>query len=242
MQVNKTGHDLDFVTAKDEYCIAWDGADAESGVASSEVSICSILDPDDCLLQGSNVGNRTSVCLADLEFQEGVQYAATVRVRNEVGLSAGRSSDGFMVDSTPPSVGGIVHIENPSVDGEHFTHSLTSVQWTGFLDKESGVSRYYVCVGTQPGQCGVRNWSQIVNGTHVTIADSGLVHLETYYVSVTAENHAGLRTEIRSSDGVTVDKTGVYRPILEIFATDLTPLCINSPQAMSVQHMGLFLK
>ena len=207
-KINQTEFDVDFITAKDQYCVAWEVADLESGIILSEVSVCSTLDPDDCLVQRSNVGNRTSICLADLEFQDGVEYAATVRVSNEVGLSAERSSDGFMVDSTPPSVGEIVHIENPSVEGEHFTHSVISVTWEGFLDKESGVLGYSVCVGTEPGQCNIRNSSEIVNETRMAIAVSDLAHLETYYVSVMAENHAGLRTTARSSDGVSVDKTG----------------------------------
>ena len=58
------------------------------------------------------------------------------------------SSDGFVVDSTPPVMGEVTHVENPPLEeSSQFTSSGISVEWNGFFDKESPV------FGTQPGEC-----------------------------------------------------------------------------------------
>ena len=211
LQINKTERDLDFITAKDQYCVSWETADLESGVLTSQVSVCLATSRGDCLVHATDVGNRTTICIADLEFHEGVEYAATVRVTNNVGLSTEMSSNGFMVDSTAPSMGQVLHNENPTVEGEQFTDSLISVEWYGFWDKETGISKYFVCIGTQPGECDVRNFTEVLNSTRFSFEDSALLHEETYFVSVVAENRAGLRSVVKSSDGVIVDKTGLWK-------------------------------
>ena len=214
LQINRTERDFNFITAKDQYCVSWETADLESGVLTSQVSVCSATSRRDCLVNSADVGNRTKICIADLEFHEGVEYAATVRVTNNVGLSTEMSSNGFMVDSTAPSMGQVRHNENPTVEGEQFTDSLISVEWEGFWDKESGVSKYLVCIGTQPGECDVRNFTEVMNSTRFSFEDSTLLHEETYFVSVVAENRAGLRSAVKSSDGVVVDKTGLFSIIV----------------------------
>ena len=179
-------------------------------MVTSEVSVCSSINREDCLVNTADVGSRTTICFANLEFREGVEYAATVRVTNNVGLAAEMSSDGFIVDSTAPSMGQVLHNENPAVEGEQFTDSLISVEWDGFWDKESGVSKYFVCIGTQPGECDVKNFTEVMNSTRFSFEDSALLHEKTYFVSVVAENRAGIRSVVISSDGVIVDKTGKF--------------------------------
>ncbi|KAJ7389361.1 hypothetical protein OS493_032218 [Desmophyllum pertusum] len=110
------------------------------------------------------------------------------------------SSDGFVVDSTSPIMGEVIHVENrPPLEeaSQTFTDSEISVEWSGFLDKESGLKKYHLCVGTQPGECNVMNFTDVGNSTSLHSAGRAA-----------AENRAGLTSDVKSSSGVAVDKTG----------------------------------
>ncbi|KAL9987450.1 hypothetical protein ACROYT_G001763 [Oculina patagonica] len=212
LQLGLGDEDIDYLTAEDSYCVSWDGGDSESGVLKSEVFVCSQLDVNDCLLHNLDVGNQTSVCVADLEFEEGITYVTKIRMENKVGLLTELYSDGFVVDSTPPFMGEITYVESSSSRvekaEEHFTHSLISVQWNGFWDKESGIRTSYVCVGTQPGECNIKNFTEVRNSTAYNFQNLSLDQGETYFVSVKVENGAGLTSDVKASDGIVVDKTG----------------------------------
>ncbi|XP_068740821.1 uncharacterized protein [Montipora capricornis] len=210
LQLNDSASvDKDYITAKDTFCASWDAVDDESGVTKSEISICSAININDCLLLNLDVGNHNMICIADLEFKEGVKYVTQVRSTNSVGRSSEMLSDGFVVDSTVPSIGEIIHVENPPSEdgGQIFTSSKISVEWSGFLDQESGVRNYYLCVGTQPSLCNVVNFTNIENSTSYTQSDLLLKQDETYFVTLKAENGAGLTSDATSSTGVAVDVT-----------------------------------
>ncbi len=212
LQLGLGDGDVDYLTAKDSYCVSWDVVDTESGLLKSEISVCSQLDTNDCLLCDLDVKNETFICVADLEFKEGVRYVTNVRAENNIGLSADVYSDGFVVDSTPPLMGEIMYTESSSPvvkeAEEQFTHSIIVVQWNGFWDKESGIRTSYVCVGTQPGECNDKNFTDVGDSTYYTFHNLQLVQAETYFVSVKAENVAGLTSDVKTADGIVVDKTG----------------------------------
>ncbi|KAL9987460.1 hypothetical protein ACROYT_G001773 [Oculina patagonica] len=212
LKLSQGDDDVDFFTSKDSVCVGWNVADYESGVLKSKVSVCSALNTNDCLLYDLDVGNQTFACLADLEFKEGVKYMTKIRAENYVGLSTELYSDGFLVDSTPPFMGEIIFSESlePSLEEttEQFSHSIIAVQWNGLWDKESGVRISYVCVGTNPGECNRKNFTGVIESTSYTFQDLPLVQGEKYFVSVKAENGAGLTSDVKTSDGIVIDKTG----------------------------------
>ena len=211
MQLGSQLVDKYFITAKDAYCVSWETLDPESGILKNEVSICSSINIDDCLLNNMDVGIRTTICIADLEFREGVKYETRIRSTNIVGLASELSSDGFVVDSTPPVMGEVTHVENPPLEeSSQFTSSGISVEWDGFFDKESGVRTYHLCIGTQPGECNVLNFTDVGNSSSYSYQDLQLVQGETYFISVKAKNRAGLVSDVMSSTGVAVDKTGTF--------------------------------
>ncbi|KAL9987468.1 hypothetical protein ACROYT_G001781 [Oculina patagonica] len=214
LQLGQGDVDVDYFSSKDGVCIGWNVVDSESGVLKSEVSVCSALNSNDCLLHKMDVGNQTSICVADLEFKEGIKYVAKFRAENYVGLFTELYSDGFVVDSTPPSMGEITISRSLAPDledtTEHvkFTHSLTAVHWNGFWDGESGIQIFHVCVGTKPGRCNSKNITDVRNTTSYNFQDLPLVQGETYFVSVAAVNGAGLTSDVKSSDGIFIDRTG----------------------------------
>ena len=210
MQLGSGNNDKDYITAKDAYCAKWSLSDLESDIATNELSVCSVIDKNDCLLHNLDVGTRSMICITDLEFKEGVKYITKIRSTNIVQSSSEMFSNGFVVDSTPPILGEVTHVENllSRVEAQVFTHSKISVEWTGFLDKESGVKSYYLCVGMGGGDCNVMNFTEIGNSTSYTLEHLSLSQGATYFVSIKAENMAGLISEVKSSSGVIVDKTG----------------------------------
>jgi len=211
LQLGSPLADKDFITAKDAYCVSWETLDPESGILKNEVSVCSCVNINDCLLRNMDVGIRTTICIADLDFQEGVKYETRIRSTNIVGLASELSSDGFVVDSTPPVMGEVIHVENPPLEeSSHFTSSEISVEWNRFLDKESGIRTYHLCIGTQPGGCNVMNFTDVGNSSNYSSQDLQLVQGETYFVCIIAENRAGLVSDVKSSTGVAVDKTGTF--------------------------------
>lgn len=212
LQLGLGNSDVDYLTAKEDYCVSWDAMDAESGILTSNVSVCSDLNNNDCPLHSLEVGNQTSICISDIEFIEGIRYVTKVSTENDVGLSTELFSDGFVIDTTPPVLGEVIPPDKQkTTNGETaktFTHSEIVVQWNGFWDKESGIRTSYVCVGTQPGQCNIKNFTDARHSTSYTFGNLPLVQGATYFASVQAENRAGLRSDVKSSDAIVVDKTG----------------------------------
>lgn len=211
LQLSTGNNDIDFLTAKEDYCVKWSVADAESGILTTEVSVCSKMNPEDCLVKGLDVGNQTSICISDLEFNEGYEYVTKIRTENKVGLFTELFSDGFAVDTTPPFIGEVVYTQHSwaSLKGtEVYTHSQIAVQWDGFVDLESGIQASYVCLGTNPGECNIKNFTDAKNDTFFIFEDLLLNQGETYFVSVKVENKAGLTSDVKPSDAIVIDKTG----------------------------------
>jgi len=178
----------------------------------SEVSVCTALDDKNCLVKSADVGNRTLICMSNLAFIEGVKYVTIVRVLNNVGLASVGKSDSFVLDSTPPVSGQILIGKNVSEDEERpeeiFASSSIDVSWDGFWDKETLISKYYICLGNQSGSCDVVDWKDVGLQTSYRFENVDLVHGSTYYVSLVAENQAALKSIVTSSQGIVIDKTG----------------------------------
>ena len=82
-------------------------------------------------------------------------------------------------------------------------------RWEDFLDLESEISGYEICLGTTQGDCEIKEFENIGMNTTHTFSDVTLVHKQTYYVTVKAVNNAGLWT-LGTSDEIYVDLTPPY--------------------------------
>ena len=212
LQITLRNDDIDFLTAKEDYCVKWHSTDAESGIRKSEVSVCSKMNPNDCLMRAVDVGNQTSVCISDLEFKEGFQYVTKIRTENKIGLFTELFSDGFVVDTTPPFTGEVVYTDKSRTSltrTEVITYSQISVKWDGFVDQESGIQRSYICLGTNPGECNIRNFTDVKNATSFIFKNLMPLQGERYFVAVKVENGAGLTSDVKTSDAIFIDKTGM---------------------------------
>ncbi|KAL8573311.1 hypothetical protein ACOMHN_032773 [Nucella lapillus] len=141
-------------------------------------------------------------------LRHNVTYFSTIVADNKAlnTKSANASSDGLLIDVTPPLPGTVS-------DGSDVTHDVNftsetatvTASWAGFQDKESGLASYSVAV-TVDGQL-----EKSVNGlSSLSKAFSdhsfSLKHKETVVVHLQASNRAGGTVTI-ATDGVLVDHT-----------------------------------
>lgn len=91
------------------------------------------------------------------------------------------------------------------------TNSLTdlSANWMSSADQHSSIARYWYAIGTTPGADNVVNYTDNFSNLSVTADSLSLLNGQTYYVSVKAENGAGLESPVFISNGQTVQLVSV---------------------------------
>ncbi|MBS1634474.1 MAG: T9SS type A sorting domain-containing protein [Bacteroidetes bacterium] len=82
-----------------------------------------------------------------------------------------------------------------------YNGSQLQANWTSASDPNSAVTTYYYAIGTAPGAGNVVNWTSNGNNTAVTVTGLSLVPLQTYYVSVQAQDGALMKSSVVTSDG-----------------------------------------
>lgn len=186
----------------------WQGfEDPESGIKQYEWKICFSSYPSKCVSSFVNIAKKNSLILNGVGIEQGRQYVLIVKAVNNADLEVEAMSNPFILDQTPPEAGMVF-------DGNHDSKDLVfqsssseiSVNWKNFKDKESGISRYEVCVGLRPGLCDVRDYANVGLNTKTTIKNLDFTHNSTYYTSTRALNGAG-QASFASSNGITIDLT-----------------------------------
>lgn len=147
----------------------------------------------------------------------------TVIGYTEAGRSSSASSNGVQVDLTPAVMGAVYHGGRNSVSATaNVTSCPTSLEvtWDDAVDEESGISAFFVSVGTTPGDDDVVA-ARLVEGVatptaagdpdvrpHAVLDDIGLLaDGGLYYVTVTAVNGAGLRSFATTARPLLVDRS-----------------------------------
>lgn len=171
------------------------------------------------------VGNCTG-CNIRYQNLSPSQYSG--RVRSIVADSAGNISAvhtlNINVDWTAPA--NISFINDGSATDADTTHNgwILEANWPASSDANSDIARYWYAVGTAPGDSNIISWTD--NWFQLSFLDSmSLILGTTYYVSVKAENGAGLLSGISNSDGLiyTIDVSGL------VGETDLPVLIYPNP-------------
>ncbi|XP_013409734.1 uncharacterized protein LOC106173226 [Lingula anatina] len=132
-------------------------------------------------------------------FSDGDVYTVSVTACNAAGLCTSSTSEPVLVDSSPPHIGGFQEpLTWTIVDGV----SSINLSWTGFADPHSGISNYYVTIGTSYSNSDVTGGA--TQAQH-SIGDLQNINVNTtvnfipgqlLFISLWAENGAGLRSHI----------------------------------------------
>ncbi|MEW6006635.1 MAG: fibronectin type III domain-containing protein, partial [bacterium] len=175
-------------------------SDPESGILFYEYAIGT-------MAKGTNVRGftemetNTEFIAEDLSLLDGIKYYISVRPVNGA-LTKGfmTSSDGIIVDISRPS--------KPYVfDEGTWTSNPTELfgSWTSYA--HSGIKEYWYCIGTQPSDSSIKEWTNMGTRTSTTTTGLSLSHSQVYYFSVKAKSFVGGESEIGVSDGIMVDLT-----------------------------------
>ena len=203
-----TGADIAFQPSATTLNANWPASsDPETGVVKYWYAVGTTSGATDIRTWTDN-GAATSVAINALALTTGQIYFVSVKAENAAGLqSVPTNSNGVTIDISPPSNIATVK-DGTSVDITYTTNnSQLSANWTTSSDPTSGVAKYWYAIGTLPGANNFVNWTDNGTSASVTRTGLGLINGTTYYMSVKAENGAGLQSAVTSSNGQLVDIT-----------------------------------
>ncbi|WP_343748308.1 N-acetylmuramoyl-L-alanine amidase [Fluviicola sp.] len=144
----------------------------------------------------------------DMRYESPNSSTAAGRIRSIVQDAAGNlsaiASQDVKIDWSTPS--SIQTVNDGTAADVSFTTNNTMLEanWTTSADLNSDVASYWVAVGTSPGEADVVPWTENYWNTSVSLGGLNLTTGTTYYISVKAENGAGMFSGIMSSNGQTL--------------------------------------
>ena len=101
-------------------------------------------------------------------------------------------------------------------------------RWENFIDAESDISKYEVCLGTTKEECDEIDFRFVGLKMNYTFTRLKLRHQETYYVTVKGTNNVGMSTLV-SSNQINIDLTPPH-PVKQLSGVsfDLEEICRNA--------------
>jgi hypothetical protein len=145
-------------------------------------------------------------------------YYTTVEAVTASGTKVTSSSNGATIDTTPPElVSAVEHFDVSFSEEEPVrfqgNNNTISARWR-FQDRQSGVVGHEWAIGTVPYGTDVRAYESVGLSQRATTLGLQLHHNVTYYITVLAENGAGLVANI-TSEGVTYIATELNETLLQ---------------------------
>ncbi|HXU27419.1 MAG TPA: T9SS type A sorting domain-containing protein, partial [Bacteroidia bacterium] len=147
----------------------------------------------------------------DIRYQNPDPLTPSAKIKSICSDSATNLSaidyDNINVDWTPPlaidsirdGLGADINITSPK--------TILSANWTPSTDVNSGIAKYWYCIGTTPGDSNTVAWTANMDSLNVTQTGLNLTQGQWYYFSVRAQDGAGLYSTKILSDGQKVDTT-----------------------------------
>ena len=144
-----------------------------------------------------------------LHLVNGQRYCVKIKAENLAGIESEIvSSDGFIVDVSPPDLRHAMVLDGQGEDDIDYQTDNTqlSATWTGIQDHESGIQHFEVAVSrNRAGQSDITSFKDVGHNASFTILGLHLNN-EVYYIIMCAINNAGLKSCL-ASDGVLIDPT-----------------------------------
>jgi probable HAF family extracellular repeat protein len=179
---------------------------ALSGIAQLQWAIGTTQGGTDVLAYQSLQATQTSATASSLALTNGSTYYVSVRATSGVGLTTTATSSGITVDTSPPGGGLVYDGPTPGVNLK-YQSSLTSISanWTGFADAQSGITGYVWAIGTSSSGTDIQPFTSVGSQTSATATGLTLTQAAKYFVTVKAQDGAGLFSAPKSSAGIIVD-------------------------------------
>lgn len=155
-----------------------------------------------------SVGNCAS---CELRYQNSNPVTPAGRIKSIVRDSANNLSSvayyDVNVDWTAPAAVDTVNDGSGTDIDLSLSPTLLEGNWTSSSDPNSGFAAFWYAIGTNPGDSNSVAWTSNWGFDTVAISNLNLQTNQWYYLSVRAENGAGLLSTTSVSDGVLIDLT-----------------------------------
>jgi len=185
----------------------WGGVQTRHGVAKYQWKVLLTLfntNQTTELMSFTNVNLNTNAGKTFSSMTDGSKARFVVRSFTKAGLFSDLTSDGVVIDTSPPEAGKIYDGNQRGVDIKYakWTNAF-SATWDRFTDPHCPISRYTWAVQRQ-GAGLITSFKNIALNRSPTATNLNLVSKESYCAVVRSYNEAGLFTQIRS-DCVLID-------------------------------------
>ncbi|VDH98686.1 Hypothetical predicted protein, partial [Mytilus galloprovincialis] len=157
--------------------------------------------------------------LKGINFAVGIRYYTTVTACNTADLCSSVTSDGVIIDNSPPSTGTVKDGADYIDINYQSLRSYIAATWRGFNDPQSGLEKYYIRVGTKIGGYDILSQSELPL-TDIAVFPNITDEISTntrIYVTVRAYNKAGLYSESTSNGFLIDDSPPIFNGKPELF-------------------------
>ncbi|XP_070573717.1 uncharacterized protein [Ptychodera flava] len=230
---NITKVDQKYTSSTSQVAVNWDFEDPESGLDHYKVTVYQTYGgkrkqfyPNDRTAQVIVDGTATSWQSPPiLHMFNGGHYSVRVSAVNGAGIGNVQDTDGVIVDSTPPQILQLkIGVLTADEEEELFDGYIIQSDTEGIrgyweaIDFESDVAAYWISIGTYQGGSDVKEMSNIGTSKGGYLGDLTLDKYDAdsdrpvYFVSIKAENGAGIMSDTLISSGIKVvsaDKVGM---------------------------------
>ena len=225
------GSDFDYSSNLTSLSINWKCEDKDSGLRQVFVGVGTQPGIQDIVMYRAVLPYQNAYNFDGLNLTKGLRYFSSVKCINNVGLQNSMSSDGIIIDSTPPMLKYVYIGSKRYQDSPHIgLGSVLAGNWK-FKDFESNVIGYTVSIHHMQNNTRVVGpWVFLGNQTfeYFHLRQNDLAHKERYVLSVIAFNGAGLSATGVSNaflvDGTAPICTGVYDTTLDGTRTSFSGL------------------
>ena len=181
--------------------LSWKMTDDKTPMNHYTVSLMSHHDGE-IPIENIHLGDITSVTLTlsdNNRLYDGTLYKAKVVGCNAAHLCSVSESEDFLVDSSPPLLGGFVE---PMEWAHNGSGSTLDIAWEGFVDPHSRIDRYHITVSSEYNGFDLSGGVITISHNHLSYIQRSLVHLETHlqvdtkiYLSIWAQNMVGIMSD-----------------------------------------------
>ena len=146
-----------------------------------------------------NVGNANNITTSCLSLISNTIYFVTIKAIDAAGLSSSATSDGVLVDTSPPRAGKIYDGGHLGSDSKYETWNDTfSANWDPFIDPQSLILKYDWAVKEMNNRY-ITSFFKIGLNTIANVTRLKLFSGQRYCAVVRGYNRAGLYTEAASN-------------------------------------------
>ena len=202
--------DLDYINSSVTLATTWSAfIDTESGIKK-----CTLVVSEENPIGNESITmkvkmdvNMTGSTIHHFNVVSGLQYVSTIKCENFDGFKSSKSSNGVVVDDSPPIPGTILDKNAQPLENQYQSSANElHVRWTDGYDLESGIMEYLIAVGSGSNEDDIREFFSVGLARETKVKNLTMSSGSTYYITLQIMNKAGMSSRV-SSTGITVDTT-----------------------------------